>query len=187
MLDSFKDADSWAVDLTYSSVHGRLTLEVLQFISNVIVQGYKIPFFELSMSFFERKNTSACKPDIINPLSVSNLRSESKGLFWIFDMSTSLYTSRSLNSKILGIATQLFDRNYCLFKFYLKSATLRFSQTTENFSLSLRILAMGFQNIFSSVCSLSGSLQLHIFLHQFWSHYRNRGGARASLWLFPWW
>ena len=25
--------------------------------------------------FFERKNTSACKPDIINPLLVSNLRS----------------------------------------------------------------------------------------------------------------
>ena len=75
MLDSFKDADSWAVDLTYSSVHGRLTLEVLQFISNVIMQGYKIPFFELSMLFFERKNTSACQPDIINPISVSNLRS----------------------------------------------------------------------------------------------------------------
>ena len=67
--------------MTYSFVHGRLrkfvdfwhTLEVLQFISNVIMQGYKIPFFELSMPFFERKNTSACKPDIINPLSVSNL------------------------------------------------------------------------------------------------------------------
>ena len=55
MLDSFKDADSWAVDLTYSSVHGRLTLEVLQFISNAIMQGYKIPFFELSILFFWEK------------------------------------------------------------------------------------------------------------------------------------
>ena len=69
--------------MTYSSIHGRLrkfvdfwhTLEVLQFISNVIVQGYKIPFFELLMPFLREKNTSACKPDIINPLSVSNLRS----------------------------------------------------------------------------------------------------------------
>ena len=97
---------------------------------------------------------------LVSPISLTRFQfltfvRESKGLFWIFDMSTSLYTSRSL------------IRNYSLFKFYLKPATLRFSQTTENFSLSLRILAMGFQNIFSSVCSLSGSLQLHIFLHQF--------------------
>ena len=117
---------------------------------------------------------------LVSPISLIRFQfltfvRESKGLFWIFDMSTSLYTSRSL------------IRNYSLFKFYLKPATLWFSQTTENFSLSLRILAMGFQNIFSSVCPFSGSLQLHIFLHQFWSHYRNRGGVRASLWLFPWW
>ena len=170
MLDSFKDADSRAVDLTYSSVHGRLTLEVLQFISNVIMQGYKIPFFELSMPFLREKILLLVSPISLTRLQFLTFVRESKGSFWIFDMSTSLYTSRSLNSRILGIATQLFDRNYCLFKFYLKSATLRFSQTTENFSLSLRILAMGFQNIFSSVCSLSGSLQLHIFLHQFWSH-----------------
>ena len=39
------------------------------------MQGYKIPFFELSMPFLREKNTSACKPDIINPLSVFNLRS----------------------------------------------------------------------------------------------------------------
>ena len=161
--------------MTYSFVHGRLRklwiFGILWKFCNssrmLLCRVTKFPSLNFQCLFFERKNTSACKPDIINPLSVSNLRSESKGLFWIFDMSTSLYTSRSLNSKILGIATQLFDRNYCLFKFYLKSATLKFSQTTENFSLSLRILAMGFQNIFSSVCSLSGSLQLHIFLHQF--------------------
>ena len=196
MLDSFKDADSWAVDLTYSSVHGRLTLEVLQFISNVIMQGYKIPFFELSVPFFERKILLLVSPISLTRFQFLTFVRESKGLFWIFDMSTSLYTSRSLNSKILGIATQLFDRNYCLFKFYLKSATLKFSQTTENFSLSLRILAMRFPNIFSSVCSLQAlfsSIYFYInfeattFSTKFWSHYRNRGGVRASLWLFPWW
>ena len=47
MLDSFKDSDSLAVDLTYSSICGRLrkivdfwcSFEVLQFILKAIVQG----------------------------------------------------------------------------------------------------------------------------------------------------
>ena len=47
MLDFFKDSGSLAVDLTYSSVRGRLrkfvdfwrTLEISQFILNVIMQG----------------------------------------------------------------------------------------------------------------------------------------------------
>ena len=145
------------------------TSEVLQFISNVIMQDYKVPFFELPKPFVERKNTSACKPDIINPVSVSNHSSGSKGSFWIFDMSTSLHTSRSLNWKIWASL-----RNYliviitCLnLTFSLVITTVRFSRTTENSSLSLGILAMGFQDIFSSVCSISGSLQLHIFLHRF--------------------
>ena len=102
MLDSFNDSGSLAVDLTSSSIRGRLrkfvdfwrTLEVSQFILNVIIQGYKIPFFQLPTPFVKRNNTSArengtfvsqavsdllrldlielaCKPDIINPLSVS--------------------------------------------------------------------------------------------------------------------
>ena len=81
---------------------------------------------------------------LVSPISLIRFQfltfvRESKNLFWIFDMSTSLYTSRSL------------IRNYSLFKFYLKPAKLRFSQTTENFSLSLRILAIGFQALFSSI------------------------------------
>ena len=52
MLNAIKDSGPLAVDLTYSSVRGRLrrsvdfwrTLEVSQLISNVIMQGYKIPF-----------------------------------------------------------------------------------------------------------------------------------------------
>ena len=47
MLDPFKDPDSLAVDLTYSSIRGRLrkivdfwcSFEVLQFILKAIVQG----------------------------------------------------------------------------------------------------------------------------------------------------
>ena len=127
----------------------------------------KFPSLNFQCLFLREKRLLLVSPISLTRFQFLTYFWESKGLFWIFDMSTSLYISRSLNLKILGIATQLFDRNYYLFKFYLKSATLRFSQTTENFSLSLRILAMGFQNIFSSVCSLSGSLQLHIFLHPF--------------------
>ena len=154
MLDSFKDSDSWAIDLTYSSIHERLrkfvdfwhTLEVLQFISNVITQGYKIPFFELSMPFFWEKKTHL----LVSPISLTRFQfltfvRESKGLFWVFDMSNSLYTSRSLNSKILGIATQLFDRNY-----YLKQ-------------LLFRILATGFQNFQFCVLSFRLSSAPYIF------------------------
>ena len=71
------------------------TLEVSQFILNVIVQDYKIPFFQLPTPFDRRNNNSArensdfvsqavndllrldlieelaCKSNIINPLSVS--------------------------------------------------------------------------------------------------------------------
>ena len=103
LLDSSKDSDSLAVDLSYPSVRGRLgefvdfwrTLEVSQFVLNVIMQGYKIPFFQLPTPFAKRNNTSArenndfvsqtvnnllrldlieelaCKPHIINPPSVS--------------------------------------------------------------------------------------------------------------------
>ena len=103
LLDSLKDSDSLAVDLSYPSVRGRLgefvdfwrTLEVSQFVLNVIMQGYKIPFFQLPTPFAKRNNTSArensdfvsqtvnnllrldlieelaCKPHIINPRSVS--------------------------------------------------------------------------------------------------------------------
>ena len=58
LLDSLKDSDSLAVDLSCPSVRGRLgefvdfwrTLEVSQFVLNVIMQGYKIPFFQLPTS-----------------------------------------------------------------------------------------------------------------------------------------
>ena len=89
--------------MSYPSIRGRLgefvdfwrTLEVSQFVLNVIMQGYKIPFFQLPTPFAKRNNTSArensdfvsqtvnnllrldlieelaYKPHIINPRSVS--------------------------------------------------------------------------------------------------------------------
>ena len=98
MLDSLKDADSCAVDLTYSSVHGRLgkfadfwyTLEVLQFISNVIMQGYKIPLFEIQHLLLSEKIILLVSPISLTRFQFLTIVRESKGSFWIFDMSTSL-------------------------------------------------------------------------------------------------
>ena len=67
LLDSFGFRQSLAVDLTYSSSSGGLrkfldfwrTLEVSQFVLNVIMQGYKIPFLQLPTLFVKRNNTSA--------------------------------------------------------------------------------------------------------------------------------
>ena len=58
-----KDSGPPAVDLTYSSVRGRLrkfadfwpTLELSQFILNNIMQGYKIPFFSTPNTLCEKK------------------------------------------------------------------------------------------------------------------------------------
>jgi len=66
-LDAIKDSGPLAVDLTYSSMRGRLRkfvdfwciLEVSQFILNVMMQGYKIPFFQLPTLIAKRNNTSA--------------------------------------------------------------------------------------------------------------------------------
>ena len=65
LSDSFKDSGSLVVDLTYSSVRGRLrkfvdswrALKVFQFVLNVIMQAQKIPFLQLPTSFAKRNNT----------------------------------------------------------------------------------------------------------------------------------
>ena len=140
MLDTIKDSGPPAVDLTYSSARGRLrkfayfwrTLEVSQFILNVIMQGYNIPFFQLPTPFVKRNNSSArensdfvsqavsvllrldlieelaCKPNIINRSVSVSTRSSGKQrliscLIWIFVMSISLFTSRSLNARTLAL------------------------------------------------------------------------------------
>lgn len=42
------------------------------------------------------------------------------------------------------------------------------------------------QALFSSIYFYI-NFEATTFSTKFWSHYRNRGGVRASLWLFPWW
>jgi len=69
VLSSFKDQQCFAdIDTpAQPSVRGRLrkcidfwrSLEVSQFILNVIIQGYKIPFFHLPTPFSKANNTSA--------------------------------------------------------------------------------------------------------------------------------
>ena len=97
---------------------------------------------------------------LVSPISLTRFHflpvvQESKGSFWIFDMSTSLYTSRSLNAKIwVSLRSYLIVIITCLnLNLRLVITKLKFSRTTENFSLLLGILGTGFQDIFSSVCS----------------------------------
>ena len=68
ILDAIKDLGPLAVDLTYSSMRGRLrkfvdfwcTSEVSQFILNVIIcRVIKFPFFQLPTLFAKRNNSSA--------------------------------------------------------------------------------------------------------------------------------
>ena len=160
----FKDSGPLAVDLTCSLVRGRLrkfvnlwrTLEVSHFILNVIMQGYKIPFFQLPTPFAKGNNTSArensdfvshavndllrldlieelaCKPNIINPLSVS-IRSSGK---------------QRLILTLSPVTT-----------------TLKIFRTTENFSPSLGILAPWCLQIFSILRAPFRSLFRSIYFH----------------------
>ena len=186
-LDTVEDSGPPAVDLTYSSVRGRLrkfayfwrTLEVSQFILNVIMQGYKIPFFQLPTPFVKRNNSSArensdfvsqavsdllrldlieeiaCKPNIINPLPVSTRSSgkQRNDSFWIFK-SISLFTSRSLNTRALALPHSYLAAIITCLNLILSPVTtmLKFSRTIENFSPLLGILARVFQ-IFSIFCA----------------------------------
>ena len=92
------------------------------------MQGYKIPFFLLPTPFVKRNNSSArensdfvsqavsdllrldlieelaCKPNIINRFQSLPAVRESYGSYWIFGMSISLFTIRSLNAKTLALA-----------------------------------------------------------------------------------
>ena len=49
------------------------TLEVSQFLLNVIMQGYKIPFFQLPTPFAKRNNTSARENSDFVSQTVNNL------------------------------------------------------------------------------------------------------------------
>ena len=63
----------------------------------------------------------ACKPDIINPLSVSTRSSGKQRLILDLRHVNQFLYKQKFKCEDLGVATQLFDRNYYLFKFDLKS------------------------------------------------------------------
>ena len=83
VLSSFLDQQCFAdIDPpTQPSVCGRLrkcidfwrSLEVSQFIRNVIIQGYKIPFFHLTTPFSKANNASACYNSTFVSEAVNNL------------------------------------------------------------------------------------------------------------------
>ena len=111
-------------------------MEVSQFVLNVIMQGYKIPFLQLPTPFAKRNNTSArensdfvsqtvnnllrldligelaCKPHIINPLSVSTRRSGRQRLILDLRHVNQFIYKQKFKCEDLGVATQLFDHNY---------------------------------------------------------------------------
>ena len=143
VLSSFKDQQCFA-DIDPSaqpSVRGRLriecidfwrSLEVFQFILNVIIQGYKIPFFHLPTPFSKANNASArnnstfvteffCAPDIINQLSVSTRSSGKQRLILDLRHVNAFLYKQKFKCEDLSVATQIFDKDCYLFKFDLKS------------------------------------------------------------------
>ena len=96
----------------------------------------------------------ACKPDIINPLSVSTRSSGKQRLILDLRHVNQFTTSISLNAKIwLSLRSCLIVIITCSnFILSLVITTLIFSRTTENFSLLLGILGTGFQAI-SILCA----------------------------------
>ena len=155
VLSSFKN-QQYSADIgppAQPSVRGRLrkcidfwrSLEVSQFILNVIIQGYKIPFFHLPTPFSKANNASArtnstfvteavndllklnlveeifCAPDIINPLSVSTRSSGKQRLILDIRHVNAFLYKQKFKCEDLSVATQIFDKGYCLFKFDLKS------------------------------------------------------------------
>ena len=121
------------------------SLEVSQFILIVINQGYKIPFFHLPTPFSKANNVSArnnstfvseavnellkldlveeffCAPDIVNPLSVSTRTSGKQRLILDLRHVNAFVYKQKFKCEDLSVATQIFDKDYYLFKFDLKS------------------------------------------------------------------
>ena len=135
------------------SVRGRLrkcivfwrSLQVSQFILNVISQGYKIPFFQLPTPFFKPNNASArsnshfvsqaindlldsnlieeffSMPNIVNPLSVSTRSSGKQRLILDLRHVNAFVYKQKFTCENLFVATQTYDKGFYLFKFDLKS------------------------------------------------------------------
>ena len=96
------------------------------------MQGYKIPFFQLPTPFAKGNNTVndllrldlieelACKPNIINPLSVSIRSSGKQWLILYLRHANQFIYKQKFKCEDLSVATQIFSRNYYLFKFDLE-------------------------------------------------------------------
>ena len=148
------------------------------------MQGHKIPFFQLPTPYVKRNNSSArensdfvsqsvsdllrldlieelaSKPNIINRFQSLPAVRESNSSFWIFVMSISLFTSRSLNARTLALPHSYLAAIITCLSLILSPVTtmLKFFRTIENFSPLLGISARVFSHIFNFVCYLSGSL-----------------------------
>jgi len=144
VLGSFKDQQCFAdVDtVAQPSVRGRLrkcidfwrSLEVSQFILNVITLGYKIPFFHLPTRFSKDNTASArsnsafvseavndllkldlveeilCAPDIINPLSVSTRTSGKQRLILNLRHANAFVYKRKFKCEDLSVASSDFGQ-----------------------------------------------------------------------------
>ena len=148
VLSSFKDQQCFSdIDTAAQPpVRGRIrkcidfwrSLEVSQFILNVINQGYKIPFFHLPTPFSKANNVSArnnstfvseavnellkldlmeeifCAPDIVNPLSVSTRTSGKQRLILDLRHVNAFVYKQKFKCEDLSVATQIFDKDYYL-------------------------------------------------------------------------
>ena len=152
-MDTFKDSRCTVDSSTPPSVQGRLrkciefwcSLEVSQFILNVISQSYKIPFFQILTPFSKANNASAhansyflsqavnelinldlveqifCALDIINPLSVPSGSSAKQRLILDLRHVNAFTYKQKFKCEDLSVATQIFDKGFYLLKFHLKS------------------------------------------------------------------
>ena len=153
VLDSLGDSLCRSDFPTQPRMRGRLklcfdfwrSLGTLQFILNVIIQGYKIFFFELPAPFFKVNNASAlsnssfvskavneplhanlvgdifCVPGIVNPLSVSARSCYKQSLILDLRHVNSFVFKQKSKCEDLSVAIPVFDKGFHSFEFDLKS------------------------------------------------------------------
>jgi len=188
------------------------SLEVSQLILNVIIQGYKITFFHLPTPFSKVNNASArnnsafvseavndllnlnlveeisCALDITNPLSVSTRSSGKQRLILDLMHVNAFIYKQKFKFEDLSVATQIFDKDYYLFKFDLKSGYhhIEISQSTANTSHLLGILALGSSDTFNFAFFRLAFLLLLLFSPRFSNRFKNPGEVGAFLLPFSW-
>ena len=130
-----------------------------------------------------------CAPDIINPLSVSTRSSGKQRLILDLRHVKAFVYKQKFKCEDLSVATQIFDKEYYLFKFDLKSGTitLKFSQSTANTSHLLGILALASSDTFNFAFFRLAFLLLLLFSAlRFSNRFKNPGEVGAFLLPFSW-